>query len=106
MGNSRTNSRRERGQIALFAAAVAVPLLIGQFASAQDLAQSTTLGVIGDGKLDYVYDPATGDVRVAYDGDVRIDALHPLQRLKLASAAGWFNTTNLNTSVFDTITAR
>src|SRR5437899_12757004 len=104
MGDRRTNSRRERGQIALFAAAVAVPLVMGQFAGAQDLAQSTTLGVIGDGKLDYVYDPATGDVRVVYDGDVRIDALHPLQRLKLASVAGSFITGNLNKSAFATFT--
>src|SRR4051812_17755627 len=56
--------------------------------------------------MDYVYDPVTGDVKVLYDGDTRIDAAggHPLQRLRLASLAGKFRTTNLNTSGFATAT--
>ena len=62
------------------------------------------MGAIGDGKMDYVYDPATGDLKVLYDGDTRIDASHPLQRLKLMSALGKFITNRLNTSGFATAT--
>ncbi len=56
--------------------------------------------------MDYIYDPSTGDVKVLYDGDTRIDAAggHPLQRLRLASLSGKFRTTNLNTSGFATAT--
>ncbi len=74
--------------------------------SGSDAVASTTVGTPGDGKMDYVYDPVTGDVKVLYDGDTRIDAAngHPLQRLRLASAAGKFRTTNLNTSGFATAT--
>src|SRR4051812_1802087 len=56
--------------------------------------------------MDYVYAPLTGDVKVLYDGDTRIDAAggHPLQRLRLASLAGKFRTANLNTSGFATAT--
>ncbi len=71
-----------------------------------DAAASTTIGSPGDGKMDYVYDPATGGLKVLYDGDTRIDAAggHPLQRLRLASINGKFRTANLNTSGFATAT--
>src|SRR5205823_2142365 len=71
-----------------------------------DVAETTTIGALNDGKMDYVYDPSTGDVKVLYDGDTRIDAAggHPLQRLRLASASGKFRTANLNTGGFATAT--
>ncbi len=74
--------------------------------SGSDAGASTTIGHTGDGKMDYLYDPSTGDVKVVYDVDTRIDAAngHPLQRLRLSSAAGKFRTANLNTNVFATAT--
>src|SRR5260370_37239148 len=68
------------------------------------VADTTTIGVIGDGKMDYVYDPTTVDLQVSYDGDTRITASTPLQRLKLLSAAGHFRTDQLKTSGFGTFT--
>src|SRR5205814_551286 len=52
------------------------------------LAQSTTIGVAGDNSLDFIYAINTGDVSIKYDGDPRITANTPLQRLQLLSAAG------------------
>ncbi len=56
--------------------------------------------------MDFIYNVISGDVFISYDGDTRIDAAggHPLQRLRLASAAGKFRTANLNTSGFATAT--
>src|SRR5260370_3785670 len=68
------------------------------------VAGTTTIGVIGDGKMDYVYDPTTGDLKVSYDADTRITASTPLQRLKLLSSAGHFRTDQLKTSGFGTFT--
>ncbi len=78
----------------------------GATLTSSDAVATTTIGTPGDGKMDYVYDPLTGDVKVAYDGDTRIDAAggHPLQRLRLASLSGKFRTANLNTSGFATAT--
>ena len=68
--------------------------------TAGEVAATTTEGHTGDGLFDYIYDPATGDVVVKYDGDTRITAAQPLQRLKIFSAGGHLRTANLNQSGF------
>src|SRR5207302_7796301 len=39
----------------------------GATLSGSDAVATTTIGSPGDGKMDYVYDPLTGDVKVLYD---------------------------------------
>jgi PEP-CTERM motif len=51
---------------------------------------ATSEGVKNDGILDFVYDPATGDMKVRYDGDSRITAANPLQVIRFKSASGQF----------------
>jgi hypothetical protein len=64
----------------------------------------TTEGAAGDGVLDFVYDPATGDVKIRYDGDPRIAAGNPLQVIRLKSAGGHFIAANFNGSGFSNVT--
>jgi hypothetical protein len=65
---------------------------------------STSQGAAGDGILDFVYDPATGHVKVAYDGDNRITAGNPLQVIRFKSADGHFVPGNFNASGFSNTT--
>ena len=60
-----------------WAAAPAIGLAAMQWTAAAQAVnpQTTTLGVTGDGKADFLYDPATGDVRFMLDG------YHPIQPL-------------------------
>jgi hypothetical protein len=62
---------------------------------------SASIGAAGDGTFDFVYDPTTGNVSCVYDGDIRIAAATPLQRLRLISASGQLLGNNLDVSGFD-----
>jgi hypothetical protein len=55
---------------------------------------------LGDGSLDFVYNPATGDLSIHYDGDPTITAAHPLQVIRMKSVGGAFLAANFNTSAF------
>jgi hypothetical protein len=65
---------------------------------------ATSEGISGDGILDFVYDPATGDMKVKYDGDTRITAANPLQVIRFKSAGGHFLPGNFNASGFSNTT--
>jgi hypothetical protein len=64
----------------------------------------TTPGIIGDGELEFIYDPSTGHLKILYDGDPRITAEHPLQIIRMNSAAGIFRPENFNASGFSYVT--
>ena len=66
---------------------------------------ATSEGISGDGILDFVYDPATGDMKVKYDGDPRITAANPLQVIRFKSAGGNFLPAAFNGSGFSNTTA-
>jgi fibronectin-binding autotransporter adhesin len=57
-----------------------------------------------DGTLDFVYDPATGDLKIKYDGDPNITAANPLQVIRFKSAGGHFIPANFNASGFSNTT--
>ena len=61
-----------RCAVALSAAFVAIGLLGGTTAKAAQ-PQTATLGVAGDGNPDFLYDPATGDLRFVFNGFVPLD---------------------------------
>jgi hypothetical protein len=67
-------------------------------------AATTTVGALGDGVLDFVYDPQTGDLKVHFDGDDRITAANPLQVIRFKSAGGHFLPGNFNASGFSNVT--
>jgi hypothetical protein len=68
------------------------------------LSAATSQGTIGDGILDFIYDPGTGDMKVFYDGDSRITAANPLQVIRFKSAGGHFIPANFNGSGFSNTT--
>jgi hypothetical protein len=79
-------------------AAAATPKLT---AGAQGATAATTSeGVNGDGVLDFVYNPATGDLTLHYDGDPRVTAAQPFQVVRLKSAGGHFIPANFNQTDF------
>src|SRR5206468_1125158 len=57
-------------------------------------------GTPGDGVLDFVYDPATGHLKLAYDNDPRITASQPFQVIRFKSLGGKFIAANFNESAF------
>jgi hypothetical protein len=82
--------------------ASATPNLTGHAAADGDIVPSaaTSEGEAGDGVLDIVYDPASGTLKISYDGDPRITASQPLQVIRLNSAGGKFIAANFNQSAF------
>jgi hypothetical protein len=73
----------------------AAKTLTGSAPAGSVISLTTTSGGSGDSKLDYVYNPATGDVTVSYDGDPNLTAAQNLHRMKLASLGGKFDPTKV-----------
>jgi len=71
------------------------PSLTGGGAFGSVISLTTVSGGPGDGILDYVYNPATGDVTVSYDGDPNLTATKNLHRMKLASLGSKFDPTKV-----------
>ena len=68
---------------------------------------TTTIGVIGDGLLDFKYFPSSGHVAISYDGDPRVTGLSYLETVSLTSDGGLFNQgppSPLNTRGFSSYT--
>ncbi len=96
-GNALSKSERQAASISALVASKPTPTLSGATASAAGVQPFTTLiGVAGDGIFDFVYTSATGDVKLSYDGDLRITAGSPLQVIRMTSAGGRFIIANLN----------
>jgi PEP-CTERM motif len=68
------------------------------------LSAATSQGTLGDGILDFLYDPGTGHLKVFYDNDSRITAANPLQVIRFKSAGGRFIPANFNGSGFSNTT--
>ena len=81
-----------------YAQSVAAPTAPSQGTLAQSIAAATTQGTKGDGLLDYIYNPATGDLQLLIDGDARVTATALLQVLRVSSASGTLQTQNFNSS--------
>jgi hypothetical protein len=87
--------------------ASATPSLTGHVDAATGdivLSAATSQGTIGDGVLDFIYDPSTGHLKVFYDNDSRITAANPLQVIRFKSAGGHFIPANFNASGFSNTT--
>ena len=65
----------------------------------------TTIGTVGDGKPDLIYDPSTGDVHFSYDGYVpagpsaNFPSGNPIVEIDIGSAKGSLRFNNRNTAV-------
>src|SRR5206468_12781107 len=64
------------------------------------LSAATSSGNHGDGVLDFDYNPATGDLKLNYDGDPRITASQPFQVIRFKSLGGKFIAANFKESAF------
>ena len=73
---------------------------------------ATTLGSLNDGTMAYVYDPATGDLKIRYNGDTRINAgvSEALQMVNIETAngltlvAGALNSGSFATTTYTSLT--
>jgi hypothetical protein len=95
------------GALSAAGSASATPSLTGHVDAATGdivLSAATSQGTLGDGVLDFIYDPGTGDMKVFYDGDARITAANPLQVIRFKSAGGHFIPANFNASGFSNTT--
>jgi autotransporter-associated beta strand protein len=75
-------------------AATPAVTLTGGGQTATPAVSGTTLGAIGDGKLDFVYDPTTGHVKLNADGIANV------AEMNLVSAGGRFLTANVASGLF------
>src|SRR5438132_6905304 len=82
--------RRRRGR-ALLLSAAAAGIGFGGMARA-----ATTIGVFGDNKPDFVYDPTTGDLSLSYDGLMPLNQGLPsfIGLVQIQSASGQLLYTN------------